>query len=44
MDSSIFGIHVSRNMFQEAFLDKLKAIDGISTVETQTYTLEEALC
>mmetsp|Transcript_7041 Transcript_7041/g.16820 ORF Transcript_7041/g.16820 Transcript_7041/m.16820 type:complete len:183 (+) Transcript_7041:67-615(+) len=26
---------------EEAFLDKLKAIDGISTVETQTYTLEE---
>ena len=28
---------------QEAFLGKLKGIDGISTVETQTYTLEEAL-
>uniref|UniRef100_A0A7S2KE72 Uncharacterized protein n=1 Tax=Leptocylindrus danicus TaxID=163516 RepID=A0A7S2KE72_9STRA len=24
---------------EEAFLDKLKAIDGISVVETQTYTL-----
>ena len=30
------------DVLQEAFLDKLKAIDGISTVETQTYTLEEA--
>ena len=32
----------SQPELQEAFLDKLKAIDGISTVETQTYTLEEA--
>ena len=30
------------DVLQEAFLDKLKAIGGISTVETQTYTLEEA--
>jgi len=29
-----------RNL-QEEFLGKLKAIKGISTVETQTYTLEE---
>ena len=28
---------------QEAFLGKLKGIDGISTIETQTYTLEEAM-
>ena len=28
--------------WQGAFLEKLKAIDGISIVETQTYTLEEA--
>ena len=27
---------------QEAFLGKLKGIEGISIVETQTYTLEEA--
>ena len=27
---------------QGAFLEKLKAIEGISVVETQTYTLEEA--
>ena len=26
---------------ETAFLEKLKAIEGISTVETQTYTLEE---
>ncbi|CAJ1357584.1 unnamed protein product [Effrenium voratum] len=26
---------------EEAFLGKLKGIDGISTIETQTYTLEE---
>ena len=27
---------------QEEFLSKLKGIKGISNVETQTYTLEEA--
>lgn len=26
---------------EESFLEKLKAIEGISIVETQTYTLEE---
>ncbi|CAE7167845.1 unnamed protein product [Symbiodinium pilosum] len=26
---------------EEAFLGKLKGIEGISTIETQTYTLEE---
>lgn len=32
------GSHV-----EASFLEKLKAIEGISTVETQTYTLEEVL-
>ena len=40
----IFVHHVSpsNQVHQEAFLGKLKGIKGISMVETQTYTLEEA--
>jgi hypothetical protein len=38
VDSSRFW-----SLLQEEFLGKLKAIKGISTVETQTYTLEEVV-
>jgi hypothetical protein len=40
LSADMFGAWSEKNFApEETFLAKLKAIDGISTVETQTYTL-----